>query len=72
MVGGSLLKKDYFYWTIFFVLFILFFKILEYLWDGTQALSWISIFASRLIITIIGFVISILITEKINKVIKKK
>ncbi len=66
------MKKDYFYWIVFFVLFILFFKSLEYFWENINAFKNITAFASRLIITVIGFVVSILLTDKITKAIRKK
>ena len=66
------MKKDYFYWIVFFVLFILFFKSLEYFWENINAFKNITPFASRLIITVIGFVVSILLTDKITKAIRKK
>lgn len=70
--GVVILKKDYFYWIIFFILFILSFKVLERLWESIDVFRGMTAFTSRLIITVVGFVISILITEKINGVIKKK
>jgi uncharacterized membrane protein YcjF (UPF0283 family) len=66
------LKRDYLYWTIFFVLFAILFKVLEWVWDNIQALDELSIMASRLIIIIIVFIISIISTEKINGLIKRK
>lgn len=66
------MKKDYFYWIIFFGLFILIFKVLERLWENIDALNGMTAFTSRLIISVVGFIISILITEKINGLIKKK
>lgn len=66
------MKKDYFYWVIFFVLFILFYKAIELLWENINAFNNITVFASRLIIIVVGFIISILLTEKIVKFIRKK
>jgi hypothetical protein len=66
------LKKDYFYWITFFVLFILFYKLLELLWVNIKVFNNITVFTSRLIIIVIGFVISLLLTDKITKAIRKK
>ena len=66
------MKRDYFYWTIFFVIFIIFFKAIEWVWDNIQAFSELSIILSRLIIVIIVFIISIIFTEKIGGVINRK
>lgn len=66
------MKKDYLYWGIFFVLFIINFKVLEVLWEYIDLFKVITEFASRLIITVVSFIISIIITEKVNAIIKKK
>ncbi len=66
------MKKDYLYWGIFFVLFIIFFKVLEGLWEYIDLFKGITDLLSRLIITVVSFIISIIITEKISVIIKKK
>ena len=70
--GEDKLKKDYFYWGVFFVLFIIFYKALELFWGNINAFNDITEFASKLIIIVIVFVISILLTDKITKAIRKK
>lgn len=66
------MKKDYLYWGIFFVLFIIFFKVLERLWEYIDLFKGITDFVSRLIITVVSFIVSLIITEKVNTIIKNK
>lgn len=66
------MKKDYLYWVIFFLLFIVFYKALEFVWENINTFNNITVFTSRLIIIVIGFVISILLTDKITKAIRKE
>ena len=66
------MKKDYLYWIIFFVLFAINFKVLEVLWESIALFNGVTDFVSRLIITLVSFIVSIIITEGVNKIIKIK